>query len=77
MNTPTNIHMATDLFEKKKVHILSESGSVDLTGVCKFIKSISFINDREDPTVEIDLGVTSSISFSVESPISLIRLVED
>ncbi len=76
MNTPTNIHMATDLFEGKKVHILSESGSVDLTGVCKFIKSISFY-DREDPTVEIDLGVTSSISFSVESPISLIRLVED
>jgi hypothetical protein len=76
MNTPTNIHMATDLFEGKKVHILSESGSVDLTGVCKFIKSISFY-DREDPTVTIDLGVTSSISFSVESPISLIRLVED
>jgi len=77
MNTPTNIHMAADLFEGKKVHILSESGSVDLTGVCKFIKSISFINDREDPIVEIDLGVTSSISFGVESPISLIRLVED
>ena len=76
MNTPANIHMAADLLEGNKVHILSESGSVDLTGVCKFIKSISFY-DREDPTVEIDLGVTSSISFSVESPISLIRLVED
>jgi len=76
MNTPTNIHMAADLFEGKKVHILSESGSVDLTGVCKFIKSISFY-DREDPIVEIDLGVTSSISFSVESPISLIRLAKD
>ena len=77
MTSITNIHMAADLLEGNKVHILSESGSVDLTGVCKFIKSISFINDREDPTVEIDLGVTSSISFSVESPISLIRLAKD
>ena len=77
MNTPANIHMAADLLEGNKVHILSESGSVDLTGVCKFIKSISFINDREDPIVEIDLGVTSSISFSIESPISLIRLAKD
>ena len=75
MNTPTNIHMATDLFEGKKVHILSESGSVDLTGVCKFIKSISFIN-REDPTIVMDLSVTSSISFSVESPLSLIRVAD-
>ena len=75
MNTPTNIHMATDLFEGKKVHILRESGSVDMTGVCKFIKSISFTN-REDPTIVMDLDVTSSISFSVESPISLIRVAD-
>ena len=73
MTSITNIHMATDLLEKKKVHILSESGSVDMTGVCKFIKSISFTN-REDPTIVMDLDVTSSISFSVESPLSLIRV---
>ena len=75
MNIPTNIHMATDLFEGKKVHILNESGSVDMTGVCKFIKSVSFIN-REDPLITMDLSVTSSISFSVESPLSLIRVAD-
>lgn len=73
MIIPTNIHMATDLLQDKKVHILRESGSVDMTGVCKFIKSISFTN-REDPTIVMDLDVTSSISFSVESPLSLIRV---
>ena len=76
MNTPTNIHMATDLFEGKKVHILRESGSVDLTGVCKFIKSISFIN-REDPIIVMDLSVNTSISFTVESPLSLIRVADE
>ena len=73
MTSITNIHMATDLFEGRKINILSKSGSVDMTGVCKFIKSISFTN-REDPTIVMDLDVTSSISFSVESPISLIRV---
>ena len=75
MNTLTNIYMATDLLLNKKVHILNESGSVDMTGVCKFIKSVSFIN-REDPTIVMDLDVTSSISFSVESPLSLIRVAD-
>lgn len=76
MNTPTNIHMATKLLEGKKVHILRESGSVDMTGVCKFIKSISFIN-REDPIITMDLSVNTSISFSVESPLSLIRVADE
>jgi hypothetical protein len=75
MSNITNIHMATDLLEGKKVHILSESGSVDMTGVCKFIKSISF-SDREDPTIVMDLSVNASISFSVESPLSLIRVAD-
>ena len=47
-----------------------------MTGVCKFIKSISF-RDEDDPTVVIDLNVTSSITFNVETPISLINVVED
>ena len=76
MITPTNIHMATDLFEGRKINILSKSGAVDMTGVCKFIKSISF-RDEDDPTVVIDLNVTSSITFNVETPISLINVVED
>jgi len=76
MTSITNIHMASDLLEGKKVHILSESGSVDMTGVCKFIKSISFIN-REDPTIVMDLDVTSSISINVEAPLSLIKLVDE
>ena len=76
MNTLTNIYMATDLLLNKKVHILNESGSVDMTGVCKFIKSVSFIN-REDPLITMDLSVTSSISINVEAPLSLIKLVDE
>jgi len=76
MNTPTNIHMASDLLLNKKVHILTNSGGVDMTGTCKFIKGISFIN-REDPTITMDLSVNASISFTVESPLSLIRVVDE
>ena len=76
MNTLTNIYMATDLLLNKKVHILNESSSVDMTGTCKFIKSVSFIN-REDPLITMDLSVTSSISINVEAPLSLIKLVDE
>ena len=76
MNTPTNIHMASDLLQDKKVHILNESGGVDMMGVCKFIKGICFIN-REDPTITMDLIVNTSISFTVESPLSLIKVVDE
>lgn len=76
MNTPVNIHMVNDLFLEKKIHLLTKLGSVDMTGICKSINSI-YLGDDKVPVVSMELRVTSTISFNVEVPISLIRVDEE